>query len=326
MDDKNNGMIPEVKAVDLGHIHKKNRENAFVSEIGKIGENSFQTKIYFPKNHFLFNDQLMSGLAGSSFFLEATKQFGTAVCHLFYGHPLWSQFVIKETELEFTDSRPFVAARDYFEIRLEITAEMLTQGLGRKKSLFQFYQGGTDPFLRIYYEVIIAEKKLDMDLAADKGEDSKLSAIGGSLIAPREVQLSKPESVFISEVKLDENSRKASSAVVVNLNHRLFFEHSLNHVPGDLLFEAGRQLTINSLKKAFGFLGEQYGDFQKARIKFMKFAELAFPVALEIEWLEAERIGETTLLPVALTYWQNGKKIAVIKDAKFAFAAVKDAR
>lgn len=99
----------------------------------------------------------------------------------------------------------------------------------------------------------------------------------------RLVHKSRIENVFISNLNQPEPGvDRFLASLIVDTNHRFFFEHRIEHIPGMLLVEGARQM-LEACSHKYG--GVPFNGFQfivtEIRIEFVRFTELHLPLILE---------------------------------------------
>ena len=98
--------------------------------------------------------------------------------------------------------------------------------------------------------------------------------------------------------------------MVVDATHPFFFEHPLDHIPGMMMVEAGRQLGI---AVSHLFLGVPFGTMfftTEFNIRFTCFAETRLPVLIRARVSDKMyRAGKLIQLHMDGEFYQEGKKV-----------------
>lgn len=96
-----------VNKVDKKLVHKTMEENVLISKPIALdpGKGVYRAKIIADLSHPFFFDHPLGHLPGI-LLLEAVRQFGTALSHLFYNAPFDSQFILHEINAQFIADVP----------------------------------------------------------------------------------------------------------------------------------------------------------------------------------------------------------------------------
>ena len=88
--------------IDKKIVHKKIIENVIISHPIELDKekNVYRTKVIVDPTHKFFFDHELSHLPGM-LLIEAVRQFGTALSHLFFNAPFDSQFILHEVSSKF---------------------------------------------------------------------------------------------------------------------------------------------------------------------------------------------------------------------------------
>ena len=111
--------------------------------------------------------------------------------------------------------------------------------------------------------------------------------LAGRRIDQRYVHKVRPENVLIGDVRrISTEPEEFECEMIVDPTHPFFFEHPLDHIPGMMFLEAGRQLGIAA---SHLFLGVPFGTQFISRefvIRFDALADLAEPVIIRSRFLD----------------------------------------
>jgi 3-hydroxymyristoyl/3-hydroxydecanoyl-(acyl carrier protein) dehydratase len=93
--------------IDKKLVHKKMEENVLISEPVALDREKgvYRARVIADLSHPFFFDHPLGHLPGI-LLLEAVRQFGTALSHLFYHAPFDSQFILHEISAKFTAQVP----------------------------------------------------------------------------------------------------------------------------------------------------------------------------------------------------------------------------
>jgi len=88
--------------IDKALVHKNKPENVVISHPVILDEKNkiYRTKVLVDQSHNFFFDHQLRHLPGM-LLLEAARQFGTAISHLFFDAPYDSQFILHDLGSQF---------------------------------------------------------------------------------------------------------------------------------------------------------------------------------------------------------------------------------
>ena len=137
-------------------------------------------------------------------------------------------------------------------------------------------------FFFLLYEPVCNETKLRLFRDISEEEEKHVLKVLGL----KEFEISEDMKYEISSV-FEEHEEIAKNNIVyskmfVNINHRFFFEHSNDHVPGFMLIEAFRQFCV-AVNHVYGKvpLKDAQLVLECLDSKFFKYVELSLPVTLK---------------------------------------------
>ncbi|MBL1278481.1 MAG: hypothetical protein COB30_020595 [Ectothiorhodospiraceae bacterium] len=151
--------------IDRNIVHKYKDENVFIGDVRKTAENTFECEMVFDDEHKFFFEHRIDHVPGL-LMLEAARQMGTAICHLFYDVDYNYSFIIDFSNISF---------KNFTELNKKITVRTVIEADVRKKNR-KIFSGKS---FVIQDDVVIAEvestwrclhKKLWDKLRAHKGE------------------------------------------------------------------------------------------------------------------------------------------------------------
>ncbi len=117
--------------------------------------------------------------------------------------------------------------------------------------------------------------------------------------------------VFVSRAeRIGEDPDEIIGQLALPADHPFFFEHPLDHFPGLMLIEAGRQFGTTVAHQIYGVPFETAFILNGLRIDFTSFAELGKPVFVNSTVSEKEfKRGMLTSMLYAGNFVQNGEAI-----------------
>jgi len=99
----NLGIKADGDKIDKKYVHKYWDENVVISNVSAVDEEKkiFRVKLIIDTTHKFFFDHSLKHVPGI-LMLEASRQFATAVSHLYFGAPFNSQFILHSLGTTFT--------------------------------------------------------------------------------------------------------------------------------------------------------------------------------------------------------------------------------
>ncbi len=117
--------------------------------------------------------------------------------------------------------------------------------------------------------------------------------------------------VFVSRAeRISEDPDEIIGQLALPSDHPFFFEHPLDHFPGLMLIEAGRQFGTTVAHQIYGVPFDTSFILNGLRIDFTTFAELGKPVFVNSEVSEKEfKRGMLTSMLYQGNFVQNGEAV-----------------
>ena len=176
--------------------------------------------------------------------LEAFRQACIAASHASYDVPLDARYTVRYYELSILDLATLKCGPQVLDLELNIAVRN------------EFRRGGDRPVHGLDVAAVVThEGKKVMELSGAFGWMSlaKWEAFRGGAswdtgpqafpADPQIVGRTRPENVVIGE-PVPLGGSAASAPIVVDVSHPTIFDHPLDHLPGGLLIEACRQLSL----------------------------------------------------------------------------------
>ncbi len=176
--------------------------------------------------------------------LEAFRQACIAASHASYDVPLDARYTVRHYELSILDLATLKCGPQALDLEFNIAVRR------------EFRRGGDGPVHGLEVAAVVMHEGTKvmelsgafgwMSLAkweAFRGDASWDPGPQASPADPQIVGRTHPENVVIGEpVRLDGGA--ASAPIVVDVSHPTIFDHPLDHLPGGLIIEACRQLSL----------------------------------------------------------------------------------
>jgi 2-oxo-3-(phosphooxy)propyl 3-oxoalkanoate synthase len=228
-----------------------------------------------PRRHSFHTDTtgVQSAYHDPLLVLEAFRQACIGGSHACYGVPLDARYTVRYYELSVIDLAALKCGPHVLDLELDIAVrkEFRRGGGGLQGPVH-----GLDVAAVLMHD---GTKVMELSAAfgwmslakweAFRGDASWDPGPQASPADPQIVGRTRPENVVIGEpARLDGGA--ASAAIVVDVSHPTIFDHPLDHLPGGLILEACRQLSL----AVMGSSGETIMGPAWLRCDFHSFAEL----------------------------------------------------
>ncbi len=234
-----------------------------------------------------------------------------AICHSFYTVTLKANFIVLNIDWNFTESTPFIVQSfSPIHIKVEFLRYKTMKDYTIVKAQSKLYHNRRN-FLNGRATFFFTQENKNIDACFNEPKEFRNL---DSIADPEDLQLTNKENVLITKPEYMAEIMKYESMLVVDLNHKFYFDHPNTHIPGILLLDAGRQMAIGSAKKKLHIGNNFYGDFIKGKISFTNFASFHPAVYLESEIGEVDIADEGLLVPTIISFSQNNIKIGTIES------------
>ena len=231
-------------------VHKRSVAEVLVTSVAE-SPSGWTVYAQLPRQHSFYTD-LTGGQAryhDPFFVLEAIRQSGTAVAHLFHEAPLSARFLVRSYSLAIHDLVLFEIGTEPLDLEIHVTPERVLrrdpQGPATGLEITVIVSGENAPALTFASSF----SWLSLDRWAKLRD-------GASLVPPSRPPRAIPgmvcranwNNVVIGEPVLSgDRPLSASAPIVVDTGHATMFDHPLDHLPGGLILEACRQLSLAAL-------------------------------------------------------------------------------
>lgn len=251
-------------------VHKRAISEVLITSIA-AQTGSWLCHAQLPRRHSFHTDMTgeQGGYHDPLLIMEAFRQACVAASHLFYDVPLDSRHTVRYYELTVVD--PAALKRGPHTMDLEFAIAV------RK----EFRRGGDGPVQGLDVAAVATHdgtKLIELAGAFGWMSAAKWTAFrtGASWdpgpqagpAHPARVGRTCPENVVIGDPVLLAGG--ATAPVLVDIAHPTLFDHPLDHLPGGLIIEAGRQLALTLL----GDRGATVTGPARVRCDFASFTEL----------------------------------------------------
>jgi hypothetical protein len=225
-----------------------------------------------PRRHSFHTDTtgVQSAYHDPLLVLEAFRQASIAASHVSYDVPLDARYTVRYYELSILDLATLKCGPQVLDLELDFAVRN------------EFRRGGDGPVHgvdAVGVAIHAGKKVLElsgafgwMSLAKWEAFRAGASWDAGPLVSPAVPQIvgrTRPENVVIGE-PVPLGGGAASAPIVVDVSHPTIFDHPLDHLPGGLIIEACRQLSL----AVMGSRSATTMGPARLRCEFHSFAEL----------------------------------------------------
>lgn len=302
-------------------VHRAAVSEVFLTDINNIEEDKFYTGAHLPRTHSYYNDVPSKTHYENIVLLEVCRQSSIIIAHNYYNAPLNAKFIFNEAKFHIEDNKALLIKASPSSVLTEI--DVISKDLRNNKL------NGLTFEMRVYVDCKLAATKL-MDITwldlpvwnkirnkalqfAESFSEIKFSRSANQLESRDVVGRDNTENIVLHSI--ENKNGKYVAGIHINKAHPAIFDHPLDHVPGMLLIEAFRQMSLYCVNKKYDL---HHGDIyiKVCDIDFIKFTELNLGSYCSVERASIDvKSGEISLV---LSITQN--------DALTALCHIKIAR
>jgi len=226
-------------------VHKRSIAEVLITSVTTTPAN-WICQAQLPRRHSFHTDTAgeQSAYHDPLLILEAFRQACVAASHASYDVPLDARYTVRYYELSILDLATLKCGPQVLDLELNIAVRN------------EFRRGGDGPVHGLDVAAIVTHEGTKvmelsgafgwMSLAKWEAFRGGASWDAGPQASPADPQIvgrTRPENVVIgAPVPLDGGA--ASAPIVVDVSHPTIFDHPLDHLPGCLIIEACRQLSL----------------------------------------------------------------------------------
>lgn len=295
-------------------VHKAGPEAVWLTSIEPVGEHRYVAAGHVPRAHSFINDALppLHTYDDVSLLAELGRQAGIGSMHAFEGVPNDWATVFLKFDLELTDPQPndpspapvpVVVTVDYTNrvrgdegILSDVGASMTFEIDGQERATSRTLASAREKDgYRAWRDEVRAAKPL-----AGPGDPPLPEPVAAERVGRR-----NPDNVLIGELAATGEAAAFTCDVRVDRRHPHFFEHPMDHIPGVVHIEAGRQAALAAAAAVHG-LEPAGAVVLESRSRFRGFAELERALTCSITVGAARPVGSQVDVPVELRFSQPG--------------------
>ena len=232
-------------------VHKRSIAEVLITSVTTTPAN-WICHAQLPRRHSFHTDTTgeQSGYYDPLLVLEAFRQACIAASHASYGVPLDARYTVRYYELSILDLATLKCGPQVLDLELHFAVRN------------EFRRGGDGPVHGLDVAAVVTHEGTKvMELSGAFGWMSRAKWEAFRAVAswdagpqaspadPRIVGRTHPENVVIGE-PVPAYGGATTAPIVVDLSHPTIFDHPLDHLPGGLIIEACRQLSLAVLGSA----------------------------------------------------------------------------
>ncbi|MFF3745753.1 ScbA/BarX family gamma-butyrolactone biosynthesis protein [Streptomyces kronopolitis] len=299
-------------------VHRLSLTEVFVTGVLARDEDTFDVGVQIPRSHAFYRDSAASRHVYDPMVLvEAARQTLIMLGHHLFEMPFGTKFILRDITLHHADLTALMVREAPTEVVLR--CRVVRRFRGREG-----VQGARVDYSALVDGQVAATLACNMSWVTPARwqtmREERRAALGLPLQAAFKV--SGPEQ-RIPEARVDrrdaanvvisplqpslppDRDGTGTALLVVDTGHPVLFDHPLDHVPGMLILEAFRQLSIATAVET-GALPSASAVFTGLRARFTGFGELDLPITCES--VGAAGDGADAVLRCAMK--QDGRAIA----------------
>lgn len=297
-------------------VHRAAVAEVFITDSAVIGENTFVVAAQLPRGHYIGEH---ASVYDFMLLVEVLRQAGIVVTHRYFDVSTEMTFIFRSFGLRVGDISHTCIGSGPAEVVISISVDPERNRAGRLQGLKFNGEACIDgqPAFDAGARLFILRKGSYQALRSH-GRDARLQCARPvtarfARALPRTVGRRDPRNVVITEPTLLEDGQ-VSASLVVDVSHPYMFDHPLDHVPGNLVLEACRQVSVAAVAQRHGLATDSLivvgitGDFGE-------FAELDLitRVTAEVGELSFDDRLQTSVAPVTLELTQADATVASAK-------------
>jgi hypothetical protein len=300
-------------------VHRAAISETFLTDALELGADRYLVAAQLPRAHALYSD-VPGNHQDLLLLAEAVRQAGTLLAHRFYDVPEGTIFPLRTAQIEVSD----LDALTLTDRAAELVADVQIFG--------QEHHGGALSAMSLRADYYLDGRPAGsaagaMHLVSPSGYGAlRAQHRPVEMAAPATADRPEPAGVGRADRRnvvvgdfLPRGDAAFSARVLADTGHPAYFDHPQDHIPGMLLLEAYRQLSLLSVAEQCGWAAEGLLTVE-CDAAFSRYAEL------HLETLCVATVGEPVLphrgaawVPVSLELTQAG---VTLSRARVRVAAV----
>ena len=304
------------RSIDRSLVHKAGPEAVWLSDTYKVSDDVYVCHGQVPRAHLFVNDLVPPLLTYDdlSFLSELGRQAGISTMHEFEGVPVDWATVFLKMSLTLTDPQPHeptlkpvptTVTVSYTNRELDEDGVLTTVGADLTFEVDGVVRATSSILASAYPKVPYKAWRADMRAAKPLDEHPVVDV---PPLAPDQVGRRLVENVLIGAPS-SVDGRTYTLPVRVDQLHPHFFEHPMDHIPGVVHLEAGRQAALLAASESEG-LDPAGAVVARCSARFAEFAELELPLDCSASVGDPRPAdGDLVDVPVKLTLSQPAEPV-----------------
>jgi hypothetical protein len=307
------------RTIDRALVHRDALGEVFLTDTVSTAEDHYLAAAQLPRSHAYYGDRLLRpAMYDSMLLLEACRQATLAAAHRHYGVPTDHKFIITAHQIHLTHPQMAVIGSGPCELTMDVAITDRREREGRVTGLdhqLTLFVAGTEiGYATMGMRYKSPESYQRLRLSGRDGTPPPSSAAYaqpgfGTSADPAAVGRGKSSNVIVE--KLATTGAGATAELRIPAEHPSMFDHPQDHLPGMVLSEAARQMSVTAitehchLSPTKTFLSDLTADFNR-------FGELDANTRLEAT-VSKDRSAKTANITVDVGITQNGEPIAELR-------------
>ena len=302
------------RTVDRALLHRAALGEVFLTDLVRTADTEFLAAAQLPRSHAYYGDHTHRvGSYDPVLLLEVVRQATIGIAHRFHGTPADHKFILTHQNVRVDAPRALRIGSRPAELVVAATVtrerarDGQVTGLDFRLELSETETGAIGS-AEIGLRFRSPESYLELRSRAHAGEPLPSSATcpggpGGIPAQPGTVARRDPRNVVVTDpVPVD---GVVVADLVVPATHPSMFDHPQDHLPGMVLVEAARQLSLAAVTDRHGYAPDRVQPVAITS-EYLKFAELAPTTRL----IATTADGPGPELPVLVEMYQDGEPVA----------------
>lgn len=275
-------------------VHRRHLSDVLVTGAADIGPDQFEVGVQWPVNHILLG---RGAGADAALVAESVRQASAYIAHTRYDVPFDRQFLLSRLSADIDPGQAPATAAAGLVVRIDFEPvrrpdSSLGSFVSRAQVICDDLELATGAaYSRLVPLATYARTRSAARAAAVARAEEVVAAGGASAAEPLKIPASRVGVLHEGLVVVGESGTRDVYEIVVDPTNQTFFDHDVDHVPGMVLLEAGRQAVRASL-------GTPSVDFASIDLEFSRLVELDRPATVTVS-------SESTLV-----FEQDGDEVA----------------
>lgn len=301
-------------------VHKQAVEEVLLCDYKELGVNEYVVSAHLPRCHTYFND-VCSPFYDFTVLGEILRQSGLLTGHCFHDVRPETQYIFRKitghTECDDVNTMrvgdtPTELHVHYSLHNLRLRRGRLTsfEGFGQMYANGKYVGSGNGHCQLLSRGTYGALREMMRDPDGTEGDMAEGPAPATcEPLEPSTVGRRDTRNVVIGAFAPGDEANTYTVGLVIRPDHRVFFDHPQDHVPGTLLIEAFRQLAIRAINASHGLAAEDLYTVGMES-EFSSFVELDAPaeVVATVGDVQSDSRGRQVRVEVAVR--QSGATVA----------------